>query len=373
MDFTSSPNKTRSEAEYPFANIDIREEQTEEVFDEPVRLASEFHISNATLGESHTNTIIEQLDFGVDSSTMEAAMLEQRATNILRSTMDRMSKKRTSKIQPHEIAFMLPEHRRGEKSHHFLCGLIILRQSIVIKLYCAYLVMLLFLERFCFYLLCYKMYCSDYMLILFSSLGNIVYLMYEQYSKGKKVVKKMHHIFEFDDFERPPGIAIAIMGILDMAYSFFLYWPTNLMPILGLTIIYQLFIPFDTFIGLFCCQKPSRKAHIIFSLVILMAGVMSFLGIYFNRQEEDNHESYIVIVTMCIVAQALNALSKHLKEKVVKSLLLNQVEFFLHIAIAQFVTGIMIFFYFADRDRKADLSYEACPYLYNGSRNISYI
>lgn len=236
-----------------------------------------------SLEESHTNTFIENLDFGGEASAMEEAMMDHRSTNLLRSTMRKMSNGRlSSKITPEEIKFLLPEYRKGEKSHHFLCGMIVLRQSIVVRLYLIYLFILLFLERFCFYLLCYKMYCSDYILIILTSLLNIIYLTYEQYSQGKKAEKKMHRIFEFEDFEMPPIIAIAIMGILDAAYAFFLYWPTNLMPVLGLTNMFQLFIPFDTFIGVLFCKKKSRTAHYIFSIVILIGGVLSFTDIYFN-------------------------------------------------------------------------------------------
>lgn len=73
--------------------------------------------------------------------------------------------------------------------------------------------------------------------------------------------------------------AVIIFGIIDMGYAFCLFWPANTLPLVSLVNIMQLYIPFETFVSYLCCKRKEYVYHLFFSLMILVAGLLSYFSV----------------------------------------------------------------------------------------------
>lgn len=65
---------------------------------------------------------------------------------------------------------------------------------------------------------------------------------------------------------------IGLVGMLDMLYAFFLFWPANVIPVWELLVLLQLFIPFNMMLRSTCLGLYHYKVHTI-SAIIIFAGV----------------------------------------------------------------------------------------------------
>lgn len=116
-------------------------------------------------------------------------------------------------------------------------------------------------------------------------------------------------MFAFDTRESAPLVAIAITGALDMGYAFCLFWPANLMPMLGLVVIMQLYVPFDTFFGYICCKKKHRKIHILMSVLIIAGGIISYIAMNRLKDGHPHQEVFMRYTNLAIFGQLLNVIS----------------------------------------------------------------
>ena len=121
----------------------------------------------------------------------------------------------------------------------------------------------LFVERYCFIMICYKTRCYNYVLILVVVFINCAFngcrkifadkqkrnaqaLNGVYVSGGKKTT--MHEAFNIDRPHQVGVCIIILVGLLDMVYVFLLFWSANEFPIWLMVSLLQLFIPLNMLI-----------------------------------------------------------------------------------------------------------------------------
>jgi len=95
----------------------------------------------------------------------------------------------------------------------------------------GFLFLSLFFERYCFISTVYKTKYYGYVLILMVIGLNCLLNMLILKLRKKKQTKRLHELF---NIERTPSVGtcvISFIGLLDMLYAFFLFWPANVIPI----------------------------------------------------------------------------------------------------------------------------------------------
>ena len=201
--------------------------------------------------------------------------------------------------------------RSAERSHK-LCGFIILRESILKRIYQGILLICLSIERYCFLVMVYKTKCTNYALLLVIISANSLLLFYLKLKQEKQTTYNMHNLFRIDTIEQPPCLAILLVGILDMAYQFCLFWPANLVPIYVLMVFMQLFLPLNTLMSRICCGREEHKRHLILSITILIGVGISIGGLFVIFKDEDNDDKWFFLnysILFCL-GQLLNVLSQ---------------------------------------------------------------
>lgn len=161
----------------------------------------------------------------------------------------------------------------------------------------------------------------------------------------------MHELFEINTTVNPPFLVVLITGALDMGHAFCIFWPANVIPMLGFVNIMQLYIPFETFFGRLFCRKKSRNVHYLLSLLIFVGVSVSYYQIHKTNEDGKDHDSRMNYANLAILAQFFNVISHQFKEKVVRSMLIDQTQFFFDVAIAQSLVGIILFFILLDSDK----------------------
>lgn len=104
-------------------------------------------------------------------------------------------------------------------------------KSTYINICLGFLILSLFFERYCFITTVYKTKYYGYVLILMVIGLNCLLNMLILKLRKKKQTKRLHEIF---NIERTPSVGtcvISFIGMLDMLYAFFLFWPANVIPI----------------------------------------------------------------------------------------------------------------------------------------------
>lgn len=139
------------------------------------------------------------------------------------------------------------------------------------------LIVALFFERYFFITTVYKMQYYGYVLILMvislTTLLNMVIFRMRQ----EKQTKQLHELFHIERAPEMNNCVIALVGMLDMLYAFFLFWPANVIPVWMLLVLLQLFIPLQMLVRSACIGLKHYKTHTIASLVILTAVCISML------------------------------------------------------------------------------------------------
>ena len=111
--------------------------------------------------------------------------------------------------------------------------------------------------------------------------------------------------------------------ILDLAKSFFLFWPANVMPYWLLISILQLFIPINLLFRT-CCIEDTRhyKIHWLSALLIFVGVIVNMCAIgSIEESTENNH--YLYYSFMVIISSILDAISHTIKEALVRTQPLN--------------------------------------------------
>ena len=93
-----------------------------------------------------------------------------------------------------------------------------------------------------------------------------------------------------------------------------------------------------------------------------------FVSMYLSNRSEDekSREDYgkqVYYLCLFSLGQIMCVLSQQIKEKIVRSILLNQLEFKFQVAFAQSITGFIIMFGALESVRVSDYMWDACPRL----------
>lgn len=133
----------------------------------------------------------KDMDFNGNDNEIIKAHQDLIASKTVKSTMSALDP--NCKYEAKDLLFMI---NKNEKSHQFFGGYIIMRESVLAQFYCALLVLLLFLERFCFMVVIYKTKCTNYILLFFVTVINSLILYIQKCLNQRKVSEKMHEMFD---------------------------------------------------------------------------------------------------------------------------------------------------------------------------------
>lgn len=84
------------------------------------------------------------------------------------------------------------------------------------------------------------------------------------------------------NIERTPKVGLCLIGFigcLDMLYAFFLFWPANVMNMLMIVVLMQLFIPLSVFMRVCCVGLKHYPTHLISAFVILLGVIFSLVDL----------------------------------------------------------------------------------------------
>lgn len=141
----------------------------------------------------------------------------------------------------------------------------------------GFLFLSLFFERYCFISTVYKTKYYGYVLILMVIGLNCLLNMLILKLRKKKQTKRLHELF---NIERTPSVGtcvISFIGLLDMLYAFFLFWPANVIPIWLLITMLQFFIPFNMLVRSCCIGLRHYKVHAFAGFIIFAAVCINLL------------------------------------------------------------------------------------------------
>ena len=212
-------------------------------------------------------------------------------------------------------------------------------KSTYINICLGFLILSLFFERYCFITTVYKTKYYGYVLILLviglNCLCNILILKLRK----KKQTKRLHELFQI---ERTPSVGkfvISFIGMIDMLYAFFLFWPANVIPIWLLITMLQFFIPFNMLVRSCCIGLIHYKVHAIAGFIIFAAVCINLLDFTTTAYQEYAYIPYALLFLLCSV---FDSTSHALKESIVRSQPLDQEEFSFRISVSQFVVGLIL-------------------------------
>ena len=205
-----------------------------------------------------------------------------------------------------------------------------------------FLVIALFLERYCFVIAVYKTKNYGYVLILVVIFFNSIFLYLISRLRTKKHKKRLHELYNIESAPNVGFCVISLVGCIDMLKSFFLFWPANVMPIWLLVSMLQLFIPLNMILRSCCINNVLHyNIHWISALVIIVGCIVSaitlqqeynedtvstfhfFNPIFFSQEGDDNVYYSILLLISCF----LDVISHTIKEALVRSQPLNQEKF----------------------------------------------
>ena len=106
-----------------------------------------------------------------------------------------------------------------------------------------------------------------------------------------------------------------IVGILDMLYAFFLFWPANVLPIWLLITLLQLFIPLNLLVRGCCVKVATYKTHILAGFIISSAVALNLL-LFIYEEYKTEYFSYALLF---MLSSACDVVSHSIKESIVRS------------------------------------------------------
>jgi hypothetical protein len=134
--------------------------------------------------------------------------------------------------------------------------------------------------------------------------------------RQQKHTKRLHELFDIERSASVGTCAVFLIGLLDMLYAFFLFWPANVIPVWLLIILLQLFIPFNMLVRSACIGLRHFKIHAVSGFVIFAAVLISFLGFTTSDYKEHSYLPYTGLFLLCCI---FDSTSHALKESIVRS------------------------------------------------------
>lgn len=178
------------------------------------------------------------------------------------------------------------------------------------------LILALFFERYFFVTTVYKMKYYGYVLILLVIGLTCLLNMYIYRMRQEKQTKQLHQLFDIERAPEMNNCVIALVGMLDMLYAFFLFWPANVIPVWMLIVLLQLFIPFQMLLRSACIGLKHYTTHSIAGLVIFAAVCIVMLDFTLPSFQQNPYQAYTLLFLLCAF---FDAVSNSLKESIVRS------------------------------------------------------
>lgn len=204
-----------------------------------------------------------------------------------------------------------------DKLTWFMHRSIIVRRRTLINLATVSLVVSLFMERYCFIVTVYKTRYYGYVLILTVFALNMLFsfVVLKCRSKTKKV-KESYQVFEIERQSNLGCCIYSFLGLLDMFYAFFFFWPSNVIPMWLLVTLLQVFIPLNMGLRMCALKLSFHPLQKVSGVIILLA-----IGVnYFNLlSKEYRAQNYLAYSLLFIVASIIDTISHSLKESIVRS------------------------------------------------------
>ena len=150
-----------------------------------------------------------------------------------------------------------------------------MRRSTFIQLTTFFLALSIMTERYCFITVVYKTKYFGQVLIMLVILLNCIFNFFITKLRKTKQQKRLHELFNID---RTPSVGfciIFIIGILDMLYAFFLFWPSNVIPVWLLITLLQIFIPLNIFLRACCIKLEYHSIHLVAGTIIMAAVIVN--------------------------------------------------------------------------------------------------
>ena len=119
--------------------------------------------------------------------------------------------------------------------------------------------------------------------------------------------------------ERTPSISLSIivsLGAVDMIYAYCIFWPANMIPVVKVAILLQLFIPLNLFARFCFVGVKYYKVHLYASLLIL-------IGIGFSPFYLEDALITKVYFLIFAISSVFDVLSHIIKEGLVRKIPLN--------------------------------------------------
>ena len=173
-----------------------------------------------------------------------------------------------------------------EKETSLFCPWVRVKRGLKMKVVTGLLVVSVFTERYCFLVQVYKTKYFGYLLILFVIFLNMIFQSVQASIRKDKQKRMLHQQFELERTPQVGIFVIGVLGLLDMFYAYFLFWPANeISPLLLLTLL-QLFIPLNMLFGRCFSNIQYYKLHLLAALVIIAGVVVNMISL--NQQTAFN-------------------------------------------------------------------------------------
>ena len=119
--------------------------------------------------------------------------------------------------------------------------------------------------------------------------------------------------------------------------------------------------------GRYLFKHEEYKRHIVISIIILVGISLGGIGsLYYSYNQEHIFYSFgaqLYYFGLFAAGQFMNSLSTQIKEKMVRSILLNQDEFRYKVGLAQFFAGLVIMVLALESIREDPNMWKQCPSL----------
>ena len=176
----------------------------------------------------------------------------------------------------------------------------------------------LFMERYCFIVTVYKMKYFGYVLIMTVLLFNCMFHYIVKRCSSRKESEGIAHLHEVFEIERKAELGcciFAVIGVCDMFYAFFVFWPANTIPMWLLVTLLQFFIPINMFIRHLAMKLKFHKVQLIAGVIILVAVLVNFMDLL----EQNYRANYIKYMFLFLGSSCIDVFSHAIKESVVRN------------------------------------------------------
>lgn len=169
-----------------------------------------------------------------------------------------------------------------DRQSYFVFPCLKVTQKTMITLTTIALCLSLFMERYCFIVTVYKTKYFGYVLIMTVLIFNCLFHLVVKKISDRKPDDGVSHLHEVFKIERKTELGcciFALIGVCDMFYAFFVFWPANTIPMWLLVTLLQFFIPLNMFIRHAAMKLKFHRMQLIAGVIIMIAVLVNFMDL----------------------------------------------------------------------------------------------